>query len=77
MGRILTCDGTGVPIPDDTPTTGDLGRQYSDEARPIAQAYLDERDAIHTEHAEKFEAALEALRVKYRPQLAGLPDDAE
>jgi len=76
MGTRTTCDGTGVEIPDDTPPTGLHGRQYSDDARQIAEAYLAELDAIHTESAVAFQAKLTVLRAKYRVQLIELPDDA-
>jgi len=69
------CDGTGVEIPDDTPVTGMHGKQYSDDARPIAEAYLRELDEIHSEAAIAFQAKIIALRDKFRPQLKELPDD--
>ena len=69
------CDGTGVEIPDDTPTTGFFGRQYSDEARLIAEEYLKKVDELHFEIATKFQAALDALRAEYRTRIQTLPDD--
>ena len=69
------CDGTGVEIPADAPPTGPYGRQYAELVRPVAEAYLAAKDALHTEIAEKFAAKLERLRAKYRVTLASLPDD--
>ena len=74
MAKITTCDGTGVEIPADTPPTGHFGHQYSDEARPIAQAYLDAVDAVHTEVAELFAERLASLRASYGERLRELPD---
>jgi hypothetical protein len=75
MATVTTCDGTGVQIPVDTPTTGIFGHQYSDDARPIAEKYLAELDLLHTEAARAFQAKLDALRTVYRHQLRELPDD--
>ena len=75
MARVTTCDGTGAEIPEETPTTGLFGHQYSDEARPIAEEYLAALDALHSESATTFTAKLGELRAKYRSQLRELPDD--
>lgn len=74
MAGITVCDGTGVEIPEDAPTTGFFGKQYSDAARPVAEAYLAELNELHTAAHREFEVKLEALREKYRPQLRELPD---
>lgn len=75
MGTKTTCDGTGVDIPGDTPTTGMNGRQYCHEARKIAEDYLRDLDTTHTAMAMAFQKALTELRAKYREQLTQLPDD--
>jgi hypothetical protein len=75
MATITTCDGTGVEIPADTPTTGLFGHQYSEEARPIAEKYLAELDDLHTSAAIAFKNGLDSLRARYREQLRELPDD--
>ncbi len=75
MSVLNHCDATGVEIPEDTPTTGHHGRQYSDEARPIAEQYLRELDEIHTVFAVAFQAKLTELRAKYREKIRELPDD--
>lgn len=75
MGRVTTCDGTGVPIADDTPKTGAYGHQYCEEARPIAEKYLADLDAIHTECAVAFQSKLDALRAEARKSLLQLPDE--
>lgn len=74
MGTRTTCDGTGVEIPEETPTTGHFGHQYSDEARLVAEEYLKRVDELHTEAAKAFQAALDALRAEYREKLHELPD---
>lgn len=76
MGTRTTCDGSGVEIAADTPTTGLHGKQYSEETRSLAEAYLAELDAIHTESATAFMAKLTELRAKYQGQLLELPDNA-
>ena len=73
--KATTCDGTGVIIPDDTPTTGPYRHQYCDEARPIAERYLRELDEIHTEAASEFQSKLNRLREEARKVLAQLPDE--
>lgn len=75
MAKATTCDGTGTPIPDDTPATGLFGHQYSDEARPIAEEYLREVNDLHTTTAAAFQRTLEAIRDRYRAQLRSLPDE--
>lgn len=69
------CDGTGVEIPEETPTTGHFGKQYCDEARPLADEYLAKLDKMHTAAAEKWSADLAALKAEYRPLLTSLPDE--
>ncbi len=76
MGTQTLCDGIGIAIPEDTPVTGLFSHQYSDAARPDAQAYLDELDALHTKHAAAFAIELAELRAKYRERLMILPDEA-
>lgn len=73
MATNTICDGTGVEIPEDTPPTGLFGRQYSEGARPLAEKYLEELNALHTAAAESFQAQLDALRARYR-HLRTLPD---
>lgn len=75
MAKKTTCDGTGIEIPEETPTTGHFGHQYSEEARPIAEEYLKEVDDLHTKAARFFEEGLAVLRGAYRERLAQLPDD--
>lgn len=75
MAKKTTCDGTGVEIPDETPTTGFFGHQYCDEARSIAQKYLEEIDALHLECAIAFQLSLGRIRDSYREKLQQLPDD--
>lgn len=74
MAKINTCDGTGVEIPENTPETGHFHHQYSDAARPIAEAYLRELDEIHTETAQAMKIKVEVLRSRYRALLRELPD---
>lgn len=74
MGTQTTCDGNGTPIPADTPTTGAFGRQYCDELRPVAEAYLADVDALHTKTAEAFIAQLKDIRSLYADKLRELPD---
>lgn len=74
MALTNTCDGTGVEIAPDTPTTGVFGKQYCEAARPIAEQYLAAVDALHTETARDFEEKLAHLRTMYREQLRELPD---
>jgi hypothetical protein len=74
MKRSL-CDGTGVAIPEGTPTTGFFGRQYSDAVRGDAEAYLRELDELHTKHAKAFSQGLVKLRAKWKASLATLPDE--
>lgn len=69
------CDGTGDPIPDDTPTTGPWGRQYSDAARVIAEQYLQKVNDLHTRYSTLFQQELEDLRAATREHLKQLPDD--
>lgn len=71
------CDGTGVEIPDDTPTTGHFGRQYSAEARAVAEEYLQLLDEAHTSAARKYETDRETLRQVFRLKLAKLPDEPQ
>jgi len=75
MARATTCDGTGAQIPDDTPSTGLFGHQYSDEARPVAEGYLRELDALHTAASATFQRGLAELRDRYRAKLNTLPDE--
>jgi hypothetical protein len=75
MATVTTCDGTGVEIPAETPTTGQWGHQYSDAARPIAEAYLDDLSALHTKYAQLMQTELGELRARYREKLQQLPDD--
>lgn len=75
MATVTTCDGTGVEIPPDTPTTGIFGHQYCDAARPIAETYLEEVETLHKRLAIQFQAELEELRARYRGQLKQLPDE--
>lgn len=75
--RATTCDGTGVLIPEDTPTTGAFGAQYCDDARVIAEKYLSDVHALHTECAEMFQAKLDALRQEARKELQILPDEPQ
>lgn len=75
MARITTCDGTGVEIPDDTPTTGHFGHQYCESARIVAEQYLADLDALHTKAAERFQAELTDLKSLYREKLKELPDE--
>lgn len=77
MARVTTCDGTGVEIPNDTPTTGLFGHQYCPEARAIAEKYLEELNALQQQQAAAFESALHTLRSSYRDKLYQLPDDVE
>lgn len=74
MARATTCDGTGATIPDDTPATGYWGHQYSDAARPVAEEYLRELNALHTRAARDFMDQLDALRARYHEKLTTLPD---
>lgn len=69
------CDGTGVEIPEDSPTLGHFGHQYSDEARVIAEEYLQALNDLHSEMASKFQADVDSLRAKYHERLAVLPDE--
>lgn len=71
------CDGTGVEIPDDTPITGHFGRQYSAEARAVAEEYLQLLDEAHTAAARHYENARENLRSLFRLKLAKLPDEPQ
>lgn len=75
MATVNTCDGTGVPIPADTPVTGPFGHQYCDAARVVADEYLARRSAAHTEAAELFQRYLNDLRAECRAKLRQLPDD--
>lgn len=75
MAKITTCDGTGVPIPEDTPATGIFGHQYSDDARPIAEKYLLDLDELHSRTAQRFQTELAELRALYREKLQQLPDE--
>lgn len=75
MATTTTCDGTGIPIPNDTPVTGHFGHQYCDEARAIAEKYLADLDELHTRKAQEFQAELADLRARYREQLKQLPDE--
>lgn len=75
MGTKTTCDGTGVEIPDDTPTTGLFGHQYSDEARMYAEEYLENMSQLHTRYATNFQAELNELKALYREKLKELPDE--
>jgi len=75
MATINTCDGTGVPIPDSTPVTGVLGNQYCDDARPLAQKYLDDLNDLHTQVAQQFQTRLNELRAAYHEKLKKLPDE--
>ena len=75
MGKRITCDGTGVEIPEESPTTGMFGHQYSDKARPVAEQYLDAVNDLHTKAAQRFDEELSGLRAYYREQLDELPDD--
>jgi hypothetical protein len=74
VAKITTCDGTGVAIPDDTPTTGAFQHQYCIEARPIAEKYLADVDELHTRCADMFKIGLELLREEARKSLNQLPD---
>jgi hypothetical protein len=71
------CDGTGVEIPEDTPTTGHFGRQYCEAARADAEEYLRLIDEAHTAAARLYEMARETLRGVYRLKLATLPDEPQ
>ncbi len=74
MATITTCDGTGVEIPNGTLATGYFGHKYSDEARPIAEEYLAELNALHARSASAFTAELATLRARYSEKLRQLPD---
>ena len=76
MGVRTTCDGTGVPIPGDSPTTGLFGHQYCPEAREIAEKYLEEVDTLHSAMAETFGTALSEIRARYKQDLLQLPDES-
>ena len=69
------CDGTGVEIPADAPTTGPYGRQYAELVRPIAEGYLTALNKLHTDVAEDYRRRREELRAKTRTSIATLPDD--
>lgn len=71
------CDGTGLEIPDDTPTTGVFKRQYCNPARIEAEKYLAELDELHTWAAQLYEAKREELRARYRAELQHLPDEPQ
>jgi hypothetical protein len=75
MGTRTTCDGTGVEIPADTPTTGHFGHQYCDDARGVATEYLAAVNQLHTDIAAMFQERLDLLRAQYRERLTQLPDD--
>jgi hypothetical protein len=75
VGAISVCDGTGEPLKDGTPVTGLLGKQYCDEARVIAEQYLADLNALHTESAITFMNRLTSLRAIYHEKLRKLPDE--
>lgn len=77
MAKKNFCDGTGLEIPEDTPTTGHFGRQYCNPARIEAEKYLAELDALHTEAAQFYESKREELRARYRAELQHLPDEPQ
>jgi hypothetical protein len=76
MAKVTTCDGLGVPIAEETPTTGLFGHQYCDEARPIAEEYLKAVDDLHTRLSEEFASEMAKIRSAYRLKLIQLPDES-